>query len=388
MKVLVLSNSPLIESQGSGYVILNFVRGLQERGHEIDLFGPEQLEPFAFLRKAKSHRISLGMLFCAVRQIRRKKYDVVEFYGGESWLAAWYLSRLRNRTFLLVSHSNGIETHTREILEKHLPNGTSWDGKPLRWYQKLLHPPVEHAFTTVDAVVTVSQFDRDYAIAVGYQTPEHVAAFENPLPDEFLALETPFERPVVIGYCGSWLPRKGNEIIQTDLTRILEEFPTSQLKLIGVGNDFQKESVFPAAICSRIEVLPSVTRAELIRIYQSIAVLAQPSIYESFGLVAAEAMACGCALVAANTGFASSLCDRDQAMLMEQPAAPFLYRCVRELLLDEPLRQRIARAGHARVQSLRWPETIERIETTYRTWLREFREKCAPAPPCNSVTTP
>lgn len=41
MKILVISNCPLEESQGSGYVIINFCRGLSERRHEVDLFGPQ-----------------------------------------------------------------------------------------------------------------------------------------------------------------------------------------------------------------------------------------------------------------------------------------------------------------------------------------------------------
>ena len=123
MKILSLSNCPLVESQGSGYVILNFCRGLRDRGHEVDLFGPESYEPFQAFRKAKSYRQTLGMLFFALRQLAQKKYDLVELYGGESWLAASILSKINHRNFLLVSHSNGLETYFYDTLIKYAKAG-------------------------------------------------------------------------------------------------------------------------------------------------------------------------------------------------------------------------------------------------------------------------
>lgn len=164
MKVLTISNCPLVELQGSGYVIVNFSRSLRTRGHEVDLFGPESYEPLQFLKgRATSYRQALGMLFFTLRKIAKKQYDVVEFYGGESWLIASVLKRIQNRNFLLVSHSNGLETRYYEALVKY--SKTGYINHPFsKWYQFNQSQLFVNAFTQVDAIVTVSQDEQKYAI--------------------------------------------------------------------------------------------------------------------------------------------------------------------------------------------------------------------------------
>lgn len=373
MKILTLSNCPLVESQGSGYIIINFCRGLRDRGHQVDLYGPESFEPFQVFRgKAKSYRQALGMVVFVLRKMITEEYDVIEFYGGESWLAAFALSKIPNRTYLLVSHSNGLETHCSELLIKYL-NSTSLDGSLPKWYQLNQVVLFEKAFTHVDGIVTVSEDDRNYALQHKYKSDSHIIAIENPLLDSFLNLAVNFQRKLVIGYCGSWLLRKGIKVIELDITQLLIDFPKCLFKLIGVGDSFCKEDYFPSTMCSQIEVILVEDKQELRNIYQSLSILVLPSIYESFGLVIAEAMGCGCAVVASKTGFAATLKDREEAIIIKEPISPYLYRGVKELLLNEPLRLQIAQGGYQRVQYLRWKLAIERLENTYLTWLEEFR---------------
>lgn len=372
MRILVLSNCPLVESQGSGYVILNFCRGLRERGHTVTLVGPEDLECAPWLRAAKRHRIALGMALRALREAGRQ--DVLEFYGGESWLAASLLRWWPGRRFLLVSHSNGLETFYAEKTRESHGYAAGLQGKPLRWYQRLLNAPIRRAFTAADALVTVSKNERGYALSNRYQGEARVVAIENPLSETFLNLSPNFQRPAVVGFCGSWLLNKGTGLIARDLGRILGDFPHVRLKLVGVGEAFNAGDYFPQSVCDRIDVIPFVReKAALRALYESMSLLVAPSFYESFGLVTAEAMACGCAVVASRTGFAASLRDGKEALILPEPRSPFLYEAVKRLLQDEPLRQRIARAGHARVQNLRWPEAIETLEGLYLKWLGEVR---------------
>ncbi len=379
MKILTLSNCPLVEHQGSGYNVLNFCKGLRQRGHEVDVFGPASYEPLAFLKKARRHRQSLGMAVRAVFHLGRKKTDLVEFYGAESWLAVTLLRKLKRRNFLLVAHSNGIETHFTEKQEYYLGHST-FDGAPPRWYQTIFKPPVERAFTQVDALVTVSRSDREYVLHKGYQDDPHVIAIENALPDNFLGLPVNFQRPKVLGFCGSWLPAKGTEILRTDVSRILTDFPDAEFKIIGVGRHFLKEHYFPANTWPRIRVFSFVEdKRTLQQFYQSIGILVVPSVYESFGLAMAEAMACGCAVVAAKTGFAAHLRHGIEALVINQPQSPLFYQALKELFLNEQKRLSIARAGYQRVQSLRWDSSVQQLESAYAHWLDEFRKNKRPA---------
>jgi len=85
-------------------------------------------------------------------------------------------------------------------------------------------------------------------------------------------------------------------------------------------------------------------------------------------------MACGCAVIASRTGFAASLRNGDEALLLEAAAPGNLGRALRELLHDDLLRVRIARGGYDRVQRLRWSSAIATLETCYAQWLNEHRE--------------
>lgn len=369
MKILTLSNCPLVESQGSGYVVLNFVRGLRDRGHEVDAFGPEDFEFMPWLRRGKNLRLAAGMLWLAFCRLLRQNYDVVEFYGGQAWLAAALLRFVPNRRFLMVNHSNGLEPHCESARKKFAEaNGQ----KPQRGGMAL---PVHWAYTKVDAIVTVSQDERRFAVQSRFQNATRVAALENALPEAFLNLPVEQSRPPVILYCGSWLPRKGTATLIADLPCVLREFPQYRLKLVGVGKSFRKAACFPADILERIEVVPFLSdKLELRRQYQSARVVVVPSIYESFGLVTAEAMACGCAVVTTDVGLGADLKAGEEAAIMRGRASPALYQSLRELLSDEKLCARLALHGHMRVQRLRWKPAIEELERAYGRWLQERRK--------------
>lgn len=365
LSVATFSNSPLVETQGSGYVIQNFARNLAALGHDVTVAGPENCIVFPKFNKAKSLRLALGMWRTALNHVKTTEPDIVEFYGGEAWLATDRLARIRDRRFKIVAHSNGIEPFVDETLRRHGIHNTA-DGGPPRWYQGRMRFPVGRAFSKADAVVTVSQPEADYVVDRGLQPPERVLAINNALPEEFIGRDFRPERPKRIGFCGSWLARKGVGLLARDMAVALREAPDWTLHLVGVGSEFQARTHFPADLLPRIEVTAFVgDKAELRRIYDSWAIALMPSIYESFGLVAAEAMACGCALVAGRTGFAATLGHEHDSLLLPEPESPHLTQAVLRLMGDEPLRRRIAAAGWQRVQTLRWTDSIAKLEAFY-----------------------
>jgi glycosyltransferase involved in cell wall biosynthesis len=369
LRVLTLSNCPLDDSLGSGYVAVRYAEGLRARGHRVEALGPADYEPLPRLRRAIRYRQTIGMAVASLGRLARREYDVLEYYGGEAWLAVSALARLPGRRFLLVCHSNGLETHCAETLQ-----AAAGADRRRRWYRADHGPLFARGFRDCDALVTVAQYDRDYALRQAYAAPDRVLAIDNPLPDSFLGLPVDFDRGPVIGYCGNWLPRKGAALIERDLPPLLRDFPDWRLALVGVGRDFQPAEHFPADLLPRITVVPHADReTELRRIYQGFAIAVLPSIYESFGLAGAEAMACGCALVATRVGFAAGLRHGEEAFLLPDAAPPSLYQALKVTIQDADLRQRIARGGYRRVQGLRWDAAVARLEAAYLAWLAELR---------------
>ncbi|OGO70356.1 MAG: glycosyl transferase [Chloroflexi bacterium RBG_19FT_COMBO_62_14] len=104
--------------------------------------------------------------------------------------------------------------------------------------------------------------------------------------------------------------------------------------------------------------------------YSAAEVVVVPSHYESFGLVALEAMACGTPVVASETGGLVFLV-RDGETGFHVPAgdAPALADRLRRLLLDEELRQRLGHRAADYAQSYAWPLVADQVIALYESML-------------------
>ncbi|MGI9145543.1 MAG: glycosyltransferase, partial [Chloroflexota bacterium] len=125
-------------------------------------------------------------------------------------------------------------------------------------------------------------------------------------------------------------------------------------------------------------VLP---REELIQFYSHAAVFCCPSIYEPFGIINLEAMACGTAVVASAVGgIPEVVVDGETGALVpleQQADAPFepleprrfsadLAAAVNRLLGDSELRQRMGCAGRERVERhFAWPAIAQQTAELY-----------------------
>ncbi|MDB9311795.1 glycosyltransferase family 4 protein [Spirulina sp. CS-785/01] len=369
MKILSISNCPLNESQGSGYVVVNFSQRLRQFGHEVDNFAPDDYEPLQFLRgRANNYRLALGMLPFTLQKLQQKSYDIIEFYGADAWFTIYVLSRFWKNKYLLVHHSNGIENQFNAVLKQY----SQLQDTSQKWYQLDQSLLFQYAFREVQGIITQSDYDRHYALQQNYQDADHVLTIPSGLSKDYLGLNVDFTRPPVIGYCGSWIARKGIKTIQQDIPQILQDFPDSQLVLIGVGEDFRIADYFPTTVQSQIKVIPFVAnKQELAQLYQTLSIVIVPSLYESFGLVTAEAMACGCAVVASRVGYAVGRQHQEEIYLLDSPTSPYLYEAVKTLLANETLRLKIAQHGYQAVQGLTWENAIARLEQVYQHWLKQ-----------------
>lgn len=361
MRMLTISNVLLDENSGSGYVILGYVRGLRARGHSVDLLGPEDFLCFKKIKKAKRLRLFLG--YSKVMLLARfRSYDFVECYGAEAWFATRLWRPLPGQRPMLVAHSNGIEPHRSFIEGKNRPESIA-----AKIFNRLSRP--EWAFRYPDGIVAVSDFDLKWIQSETSEKPPFTAAIANPLPDTFLNRRVNFSRSPVIGFCGNWIERKGVGYLREAIDHILRRFPEATFEVVGhiEANELKKE--FSESVRRQIMVRGHVSREQLPEWYASCAIVVLPSIYESFGLVAAESMACGCALLATRTGFMDSLDHLKNAYLVNSRSAREIEAGIAWLLDHPEERIRIAMAGWAAVQNLEWNQAVDRLEALYLEWL-------------------
>lgn len=366
LKVLSVANCPLDRNLGSGAMIVEYATRLRARGHDVSLLGPETYEWLPRLRAGKRLRMLIGYSRATLQAVRRTKFDVVELWGAEAW---WVMDRLarRARRPFLVARSNGLEPHFEQrvaafgLIAPATRSGRAFD----RWQH------CDRAFRSADLLTVVSEFDRQFAVARRYQSEERLLVIENPLPDDWLGQPFEVERPPVVAFLGSGTPNKGAELLLAALGPALEANPPWRAQFVGVP-DLRSSVPIAASVAARIDFRPFVSDRDALRaIYRGSAIVAVPSAYESFGLVAAEAMACGCLLVASDTGFAASLRPGTEVIRVTERSVLAWTRALMEAMADERRAREIARQGHARVQSLRWDVAIRRLVAAYERGLAQ-----------------
>lgn len=351
MKILMLSNCTTVESQGSGYVIVNTGRCLEEQGHEVNLVSSDKISLFSFLGStAVIYRMMAGMAWWIITN-DIKKYDRIIFYGGESALAVFLLKKVLRRKIPVILHSNGLEL----LVTYNLTLNELMNENKKKWYHFKNTFLFNYCYKTVDLIITVSKSERDLAINKLGINPNKIFYNNLALPN-FYFNKIPLSRnKKLITFCGTWIERKGVDAIKKAMPTILKTHPEYKFRIIGVGNNFNVHQHFTEEIIDQIEVIPFVEdKMELMNLYTDSAVFLFPSISESFGLVVAEAMYCGCALISGPTGFAAELHNRKEAVILDKPHAENIILAIDMLINDEKLRARIAISGQEKVKNLTW----------------------------------
>jgi len=107
-----------------------------------------------------------------------------------------------------------------------------------------------------------------------------------------------------------------------------------------------------------VEYIPRLTTDELVALYNSAQVVVSPSLYEGFGLPAAEAMACGAAVVATTAGAFPEFIEDGRTGILVRPGDPDALADAIKSLLNDP--ERCARMGAAASEHIRTNFTWER----------------------------
>ena len=117
----------------------------------------------------------------------------------------------------------------------------------------------------------------------------------------------------------------------------------------------------------RITLTGRISREELVRLYNQTQLFVSSSIYEGFGLPAAEAMACGTPVVATTAGAYPEVIQHDISGLLAPPGdAAALADLLGRVLDDAPLRQRLGQQGRLRiVDHFSWRQTAKHTLELY-----------------------
>jgi D-inositol-3-phosphate glycosyltransferase len=133
------------------------------------------------------------------------------------------------------------------------------------------------------------------------------------------------------------------------------------------GEESEKERLKAIAsevgVRDRVDFVGSVAHHELPYFYASADVCVMPSYSESFGLVALEAQACGCPVVASGvSGLRSVVRDEVSGYLIDEHDPAAYAERIGRLLENSELAQQMGRRGRLLAQRFSWTRTADRLE--------------------------
>ena len=177
----------------------------------------------------------------------------------------------------------------------------------------------------------------------------------------------------ILLFVGRIEPLKGVDILLGAAAR-LEEEPDCFVLVVGGDSAAQdgevshlRDLASELGIAERVNFLGAVDHERLPLFYSAADVCVMPSFYESFGLVAVEAMACGTPVVASRVGgLAATVRDGETGYLIPwRCPEPFAERL--ELLLrNEGLRRAFGQTAREEVERFRWGNVAEAMLNLYR----------------------
>ncbi|TAK55475.1 MAG: glycosyltransferase family 1 protein [Dehalococcoidia bacterium] len=128
-----------------------------------------------------------------------------------------------------------------------------------------------------------------------------------------------------------------------------------------------------------VEYIPRLSVDELLRLYNSAQVVVSPSLYEGFGLPAAEAMACGTAVVATTAGAFPEFIEDGRTGILVPPGDPDALAAAIKSLLSDPARcERMGAAASEHIRTnFTWQRTAKVTLELYDEVLDRARSSAA-----------
>jgi len=165
-------------------------------------------------------------------------------------------------------------------------------------------------------------------------------------------------------FVGRTIPLKGIPMLLEALSRL----PAEVSAVIVGGSPEDSERRFPEStagrlgVTGRVQFVDSVPHDQLPFYFGAADVCVVPSYYESYGMVALEALACGRPVVASRVGGLSAVVDHGVNGLLVAPGSPGeLADALLMLLGNENYREALGRAGVAKAQRCSWERTTTSI---------------------------
>ena len=262
-------------------------------------------------------------------------------------LATGSEARRRGMKYVCDRGSTHIR-HQNEVLhDEHHRWGMEWAGVDPRIIER-----EEDEYQVADAITVPSSYVRDTFIARGL-APAKVKLLSYGVDlERFHPVGTPEEGGFDVLFVGGVNLRKGVPYLLAAWHAL--QHPRKTLTIAGVAEPAVLERLRELGLMTdAVRLLGHVPQPRLKELMSRSHVLALPSLEEGLAMVMAQAMACGCPVVATrNTGAADLYTDGIEGSIIEAGRAEALTEALQALADDPARRARMSAAALQRVRSI------------------------------------
>jgi len=167
-----------------------------------------------------------------------------------------------------------------------------------------------------------------------------------------------------------FMPEKNHKMLVSAFNKVCQVYSNCKLYLVGEGTLKKQiqEMVSNFGIEDKVEFLG--TRKDVPKLLNQSDIFLLSSNYEGFGLVIAEAMACGLPIVSTNVGAIHELIEhRHSGLLVEKGCIDEFASAIIELIENESLREKISHNAKDEVQKFSLTNMVREYEKLYMSLL-------------------
>lgn len=363
MKVGIVCPYSLDVPGGVQSHVMDLGRALRRLGHEVDVLAPADedspVPPFVTpAGKARGipyngsvARLSFGpRSFARVRRwIREHEFDVLHLHEPTAPSLSFLALMVADGPIVATFHTSTPRS------------------RALSAFQHVLQPFLEKitARIAVSALARRVQVEHLGGDAVEIPNGVDVAFFADAPP------LTGYPREGgTIGFVGRFTePRKGMPVLLRAVRRLLPEFPSLELMVVGRGDQDDLRADAGPALADHLVLLGQADDKTKAQAMRSMDVYCAPNTGgESFGVILTEAMAAGTAVVASDIdAFRRVLDDGAAGVLTTVNDDAALADGIRRMLVDSAARAELAAAAAHRVAAFDWSVVATQVLRVYET---------------------
>lgn len=302
------------------------------------------------------------------KKLKNSHYDIIH----DNQSLSFGLLKLQQHGKTVVSTIHHPIHRDRELA---VAQAADWKMRLLarRWHSFLNMQ--EKVTKKLKHVVTVSQQSQQdiqhYFKRASQKTP---VIFNGVDTHQFRPLPHIKEEPLtLLTTSSSDQPMKGVRYLLLAIKKILPEFPTLRLHFIGqLQKDGSSQQLIQALDMHHCITFHSqLSQAALITLYNRASIVVCPSIYEGFGLPAAEALACGRAVISSDGGALPEVVG-DAGVIVNAGDADALAQAIQQLWNNPPQRRALQQKARQRaIDHFCWQRVAGELSQYYQALLKD-----------------